>query len=182
MLKELMHWAGVGSESPVQRRYVNIKNPALGADWSVSVPGGKVWLPLAVNFTIVCSATVANRAPQLMFLDGSAFGPYLFQPAYQVVASAASSLFFTAGLGYVNLLSLDGDQSIGIPYVPCMPGWLLTSRTINLQAGDQIQSVTLEVLEADLQSLPTREAYPSYQELITPDAYVPQPYRQPFNP
>src|SRR4051794_36291420 len=46
-------------------------DPAAGAEILVTVPAGKWWLLRALRFTLVTSATVANRRPALTIDDGA---------------------------------------------------------------------------------------------------------------
>lgn len=177
MIREL----AIGADSRYKRKVIQLPTPAPGADTSIAVPGGKLWVPLAFNVTFTTSVAVANRSVQLMFLDSTHFGPYLFQPSYGMTASQTNTKWFIAGLGYINPLTIDGDDVVGIPYVPLPGGWQVGTRTINIQAADVMQFVIMDLLEVDMGGVGEWETHPGPYEWIQTDPPVSEPYVQPFN-
>lgn len=132
---------------PGEKRVVPIPSPAAGADWSVTVPGGRQWRLAGGSFQLVTSATVASRyAPVLFSIDGIPF----FIAANNVATTASSTSVFVLQPAY----SPDQGAQMGVYQPQDIPrGWLLpgttiASNSIGLQAGDQYSAIQLVVEEA----------------------------------
>jgi hypothetical protein len=111
-------------------------NPGAGVEWSLNGIAGVAWRIISGQATLVTSATVANRIPQVSFnYSGSGVG--LFTGNQVVPASTTCTVTLTLGSPPPVVA---GDANVTIPIPPI---WLtgsvasaLTSSTLNLQAGD----------------------------------------------
>lgn len=115
--------------------------PAAGAEVSIVVPGGEVWLVLAMSAQLVTSAVVANRAPSVVLDDGTRvmyrFGSGAAIPASTTTqvtaASDAVSQSSVAGLGVVMALPAAAVLTAG---------WRMRTITQLIDVGDQYSAVT----------------------------------------
>lgn len=131
----------------VQRYPVQVPQPAVGTDWSVTPHGLGRWRVLAVVGTLTTSAVVANRGVQIVVDDQTTI--YFRTPAgaVQINGTAVKYSAFDGG----NVTGLIGANiSIGWPnkgiIVP--EGGRIRSITDNLDAvGDQWSALALYVEE-----------------------------------
>lgn len=135
-----------GRPLPGVKRAVPVPQPAAGAEWTVTVPGGRQWRIIGGAAQLVASAAVANRRPGLALGDESS-----------TVARTVSALQVQAGatalLGYLpdsGVTAPPGADTVGL--VPAWDAWLpggfvISSLTVGLQAGDQYGLVALMVEE-----------------------------------
>src|SRR6516162_1693189 len=81
---------------PGYKRPVAITTPAAGANWTVTVPGGRMWRPIAINATLVTSAAVANRIPGIQF---QIYGvtTYVNDNSTAITASTTRTLVYQQG-------------------------------------------------------------------------------------
>lgn len=135
-----------GQVLPGVRRIVNVKNPAAGADWSVTVPAGVQWKVIggAANFTT--SATVDSRHPfMIVKWDG-----YRLSTAGTVVSIAASSgltLGITSDPAVAYAIGVAQEVGLTLPNLYFPDGTTIGTNTASLQAGDQWSSIALWVEE-----------------------------------
>lgn len=123
-------------------------NPSAGAAFSTTVTAGQVWKVWGGGYRLVCSATVANRQPQVQFKNGS-IPIWAASTLFNITASQDRRVIFYEAGGY-----LDGGvyQSTWVP-VPIRAVWLpagttVTMPVLNIQAGDQVSDVVLLVERA----------------------------------
>lgn len=123
-------------------------DPAAGAEISVTAPNGKSWDLLAVKFTLVTSAAVANRRPALALDDGTTEW-YRWRTGVDQAAS------LTRSYNFLHSLSAEADRSatFGEMYEPLEdelllgPGSRIKTVTDALQAGDNYGAPVLFVVE-----------------------------------
>jgi len=73
-------------------------NPAVGSQYTITVPGGKVWRIMAVYFTLVTGITAGNRYPAVAFLDGD--GDTYAEPAGTTAQAASATTSYSAMARY----------------------------------------------------------------------------------
>lgn len=128
------------------RRPVAVPAPAAGADWSVKVPGGRLWRLLGGQALFTASAAVANR---LLGVQVTASGALVQanQSTFAVVAAATPTAVYQSGTA---LSPANADGTL-VP-VTFIPQWLeggdqIGSLTGAIQAGDQYSAITLVIEE-----------------------------------
>lgn len=125
------------------RIVVSVPQPAAGADWSVTVPGGHTWAPVTIAGQLLTSAAVATRAVRLTFGDGNA--PFVDLPS---AATQAASL--TRKYSYwptAEPVATAGDIETAIPPLVLPAGWTIASATDLLDVADQWSAVKLHVID-----------------------------------
>lgn len=134
---------GYSGESPYRRSriVVPVASPAAGADWTVAVPAGHLWEPVAVSATLVTSAAVATRVARLLFSDGN----FTFADCPPFATQAASLT-----RRYLWLVSPTGvAQGAGVlssmPDLCAMAGWAIRTTTDLIDAADQWSAIMLHV-------------------------------------
>lgn len=157
---------------------VPVANPTPPLDWSVSVPGGRVWQPLAVHATFATDANVSNRQVALI-ADNGAGGQTAWQATKPgaVVATTTILVDWHLFAGYGFTTPPVNAQAVHLPHFPLQPGWRLRSTTANAQAADAWTAITVTVFEVDVQLYAQAEAT-ALDSVIgsTPDPYNPAPY------
>lgn len=128
------------------RRPVTLPVPNVGTDWSVVVPGGRMWRLVMGTVSLVTSATVINRYPGMEITDGS--------NAYTQVATATGQpanstivVNYCAWAGAPNGGIASSFSLAAVPAVWIPGGWTLGSFTYNLQVGDQYGAPKLLIEE-----------------------------------
>lgn len=110
--------------------------PALGADFTVTVPAGKVWRPISVLFSLVTSAVVGNRTQELAFQNPQ--GATFVLVHYNVQQAASLTKTYVAAPLGVLLPDLNNIIATSFPaLVFLFPGFLIKSVTAGIDAGDQ---------------------------------------------
>lgn len=111
--------------------------PAVGADWTLTVPGGAAWRALLAFTTFTASAAVANRQVAVQVLDGDL--NIYFQTRINSNITAGQSQAFQLSAGGATGLPNDVGQEfvVIIPDLVLDAGWTIRAHTFNLQAGDQ---------------------------------------------
>lgn len=129
---------------------VNVANPAAGAEWTYTVPPGVVRLLVGACWLLTTSATVANRGVMVELADGAndllgRWGGNWPEPANSVVN-------YSLPAPIAGQVDATGLTTVLIP-VPrglmFAAGWVIRSKTTNLQAADQHSRVFLQFEEWD---------------------------------
>lgn len=129
---------------------VPVAAPAAGAEWSLVVPGGHIYVPLAVHWRLVTSATVNSRVARLAIGDG----------VQQIVdvppnASQAASLTYSyAWLPSPSGILTGAFMLSSLPEVELLTGWTIGSVTALLDAADQYDQVRVLVDDMTVRSGP----------------------------
>jgi hypothetical protein len=154
---------GIGAFAGVNRR-LDVPAPAAGAEWSLTLPGGSWWRLLLGRATLVTDATVTTRVPGLQLLDPDA---QVYETLSQtgVTATNTAAAVYASGAGAVNIGQGSAEAPVSWPDVVMPAGWVLRSRTLNLQAADQYSAIRLWFAEIDLG--------PGGAILGRPDEYLP---------
>jgi hypothetical protein len=140
--------------------YVPVNDPAPGANYAIKNTGVGDWLIVAMAFLFTTSAVVAQRIVEFNVDNGG--NPYLRFGNSQ--GAPAGIAFHYTGFCGSNSIAANGrytpmDFPMQGVYLP--GGWNLKSSIQNLDAGDQLSQLVMQVIE-----LPTG-----------PDvAYMPTPY------
>jgi len=128
------------------RRVIAGPAPAAGADWSVTVPAGKVWRLVSVQATLTTAVAVANRSPRLIVGDGDA--TFLTIPPVAVQAASLAGVF--DWLEHGSAYTTAPDQVLSLPALVLEAGWTVGTSTTAIQAADQWSAQQLLVLETDV--------------------------------
>jgi hypothetical protein len=170
---DLLREISLGNDSWCHYRTLLIPNPLAGADFKLTVPGGKCYLPLAVTATLTTGVAVASRTPALILGDGSVTIAAI--PADETLAaSLAVVVSWLIGGASVATPAAPTVQGAILPPLPLPAGFTLASLTGGIQAADQWSGVTVWVLETDKEDLAVRWQYPSAQY---GEGYNPSPPR-----
>jgi len=145
MRASLGYWPTIEGEGPWRKRVVLGPDPAAGAEVSVTVDQGRLWIVHSIRIVLVTDATVANRFLVLQLDDGTS----VFFEATSSVAHAASATvsYLFSSAGFWNQL---GGTLLGSGlFVPCvlLRGFRIRTATAGLQAGDNFGRPTLYVDE-----------------------------------
>lgn len=139
-------------------RIVKVNDPAAGADWSIVVPGGKVWLLLSLRTAFTTSAIAANRAPAFFVNDGSS--AYLQIPLPTIItANQTTTISGSRQLGSQYSVATVLQQVVPLPNIPLVQNSKFFTITAAIDAGDQWSSTVLYVLEVRERSSNERAQY-----------------------
>lgn len=127
-------------------RNYNFAAPAPGANFSATPLTNQRWRPIAIQWQVVTDATVANRQPYCTFNPDGTLDHFL-DP--ELTQAASLSRVFSASSGYNGSKSTLGSNRIFClpPGIVIGPGGYFTIQVINIQAGDQINLISLTVEE-----------------------------------
>lgn len=152
---DLMAQMSKGPHGWVRPRIVKPSNPPAGSDIRITVPGGKLWQPIALTATYTASAVVQARVPGLYISDGNDEALYS-DSAYLLAANQVQQVSWMLGGAPVysgqNLLV----PANAIPPCPLPAGWIIGTLSFGFLGGDQWSAITLWVVEADQESLANR--------------------------
>ena len=136
------------SDGVIRPRVLAPQDPAAGADVSVTVPGGRVWIPQTAYYELVTDATVANRQGRLLLDDGETVF-WEHQPPNTQAASLARQYVYGRGVGIPGAIA-GSLFPMPLPEVYLFPGFRIRTTITNLQAADNIGSFRMYVIELDL--------------------------------
>lgn len=133
-------------ERPGAPRSITGTDPGAAAEISETVPTGARWQPLALSFTLLTDATVANREVAITFDDGAAI---YFVQLPGAVQSAGGTRRYSYGIGTAVVQGGLGaaDRTIPMPRLVMLAGHRIRSVTGNIQAGDNYSAPQLLVEE-----------------------------------
>jgi hypothetical protein len=122
-------------------------DPGAGAEISVTVPTGKFWQLLSATFSLVTSATVANRRPSLTLDDGTNVF-WRWRTGVDIAASLTRAYFFESELN-AEVDRIAVDSSLYEPLAPRLlgQGYRIRTSTTAIQAGDDYGAPLLYVVE-----------------------------------
>jgi len=126
---------------------VPIANPSVGADWSVNVPPGAVWKVFSILATLVTSSTVATRSVIISISDGTS--EFCRVGAKTTMAASQTVVWsWAAGTGFSDTAPGLGPSSLPAAgfYIP--GGYSISSKTLNMQNGDQWSKIVVYANEA----------------------------------
>lgn len=144
----------VGARYPL---VVKVRTPAAGANWSLTVPGGKRWWIDTLSYRLTTSAVVANRLSAVTVTDGTT-EVWRGGPLAQFGASTAHYICgadgFTGNTGTAFVLA----SPFQTPRFWLEAGYVIAVVTYLLDAADQYNTINLLVTEARTGPPPPREA------------------------
>jgi len=126
-------------------RSFRIPDPAAGADFRVTVPGGEGWLVQGLLATLTTSAVVATRQPRLTADDQT--DTWLMIPAGDSPAASTTTQYTLILGGPTGVTSSPASDVWGGPsllYLP--PGHRFGPVTNNLQAADAWTVIRMAVI------------------------------------
>lgn len=127
-------------------RTIAVRNPAAGANLTITAPGDGGWRIMCLALTFATDATVASREFRLLADDGTTTFFATFADEVQVASlswlhSVVSGAPYGGALTGAILLPWPTD-GLWLP-----PGHRLRTDITNLQSGDQISAVGMMVEE-----------------------------------
>lgn len=157
MSDALMRAMAYGYEANRVMRIVAAPNPALGAEFSFTVPGQAIWRPLSLVATLAVDAAANPATPIIEYTDGSVvFARGLAGIAAPAAASTVYS--FLPGNAFVAAAIVGTDAFGFIPPIVLPGGSIIRSATDQMAGADQWSAIVLTVEELLTQPPGTREA------------------------
>jgi hypothetical protein len=127
---------------------VVVPAPGLGAQWNYTVPAGYQVLIVGLRSDFDTNATAVNRYPGLSFRIGGR--TFLLRFPTAILLNTLWTLFWIAGRTDIQTVT-PNIQEMTFPFpVVLNPGDLLSSDFVNLQAGDNIDTIYLSLLRGTL--------------------------------
>jgi len=122
-----------------------VGNPAAGADWTTTVPANTQWILRSVYALLATDAVAPVREAALQIKDGGGVRLMLSNSIDTVAASTNSNISWFPASGAVT----DARFNLGVipPEYRLLPGWTISTSTLNLDAGDQWSNIRLTVEE-----------------------------------
>jgi len=126
-------------------RSIGGTTPAAGAEISETVPTAAIWRLISFRYTLVTSAAVANRLPQLLISDGA---NTLAQVGAAVSIAAGVTTVFSYAQGVQAVASQNGQTWCFLPFSEYLSaGFKIQTLTAAIQAADQYSAVQYLVEE-----------------------------------
>ena len=122
-------------------------NPAVGTDFTITVPTNARWRLLGGSFELQTSAAAANRLVEIRVLQNL---PIIFRCAVKGTVTASQLGFINVAPGSWDTLTVGIAVSMTIPIsqnIILLPGGSIQSVTTNLQGGDSWVNVQAQVEE-----------------------------------
>lgn len=137
--------SSVSGESAWRRSRIAlpVASPAVGADWTLTVPAGHLYRLLAVYATLVTAAVAATRVARLAFTDG--VRTILDVPPFstQITTLTRRYTWLPVGQAYATGLGILSP----IPEIDLQAGWTVGTITDAIDPGDQWSGVVLHLLD-----------------------------------
>ena len=125
-------------------RIINVPNPAIGAEWTQTVPLGAAWLLIGIRSRLTNAALGGSRVYQVQVNDGTTT---MIVSKPEVVTIGGEDRNFTFLQASGGALALAEISSTLMQRLWLRTGWILSSITANLAVGDQHQTIRLMVWE-----------------------------------
>lgn len=132
-------------EGPGWTHSVAVTQPAAGADWTVTIPTNARWRFMSGAAQLVTSAAVANRVTEFNPNDSVPATMGIGTPNQTVPASQTVQICYSPSVP-TAVANITDVVCLATPVVS-LAGYVLKSRSTNLQAADQYSNVNLEVEE-----------------------------------
>lgn len=145
-VEKLAHALARGSTFERVLRVVPITTPAAGADLSIVVPGGSVWIPRALTATLTTSAAVANRSTMVQLTDGTAV-LFTLPTGLAHAASLAARYSWVNGNDFLVGSVAGGNITSDLPDMALPAGYTITTVTTLVDVADQWSKAFLWVEE-----------------------------------
>lgn len=131
-------------------QFITVATPAAGAEIVQAIPAGEAWRVLALFGRLTTSATVATRYADLRLDRSTALNQNYFRDG--IVSGQAASLFwdYTWALGCSVVVNNTGNGRVLRPFPDLImrQNEVISTLTLNLQAGDQWSLIQLLVEKA----------------------------------
>ena len=131
---------------PGIRHVINVPSPAVGTDWSITVPGGKQWRLTGGSAVLTTGVTVSNRNMGVQYWTQGIISYFNFNGSALAASSSGTAVFCPA-------TAIDSIVTDGSYYgVPINPTWIasgdnIQSYTVNLKPVDQWSAINLVIEE-----------------------------------
>lgn len=130
----------------LQQRTIPVVQPAAGAQWSFTVPGGVVWVVRAIGATLTTSAVAGTRTVGVEVTDGNV-GVAGAVHSRTLAASLTQRFYWMTEYSASPAGAAGGIASDSYPIMPMPAGWTLTSKAAAFDVGDQWSNVQLLVTQ-----------------------------------
>ena len=152
--------AAILERQGVERLYRVIRgaDPAAGAEVSVTVPGGAIWIVQSLVVALVNDATAISRTVHLTMDDGTTVFCRIGQADNQI-AGQTNTYSWVRDFGGRRGLVVGQTIQNGFPQLPLLSGMRIRTATVNLQAGDNFGAPVLYVQEVQERGLAAEIAY-----------------------
>lgn len=147
------HYEGPGEGTGFVRN-IGVGMPAAGANATYTVPDGVRWMVLGITFRLKTDSTAVTRNPGVVVTDSGGGQAQSVMPGYGEGAGSDVVYSFRKGLasntatgGFFGSagLSYGLESGLGDLYLPA--GYVLTIGAANLGTTDQIDLVSIQVIE-----------------------------------
>lgn len=153
-----------GKILPGVRRVFTVPQPAADAGFNFTVPGGVQWWVLSAFFTLLTSATVANRSVDAtVTVDGLQIGEFV--SGFAQVASTTGVYGLQSTGGYTAASVTTNGVMISLPGGQLPEGTTVAVNATNLSAGDQFSACNLWIEETYVTDPQLSEIARTRQEL-----------------
>ena len=127
-----------GNKQQLIQLVPTLTTPAAGADFTYTIPSTPhaAYSLEAISLTLTTSATVANRLVRFKVTRSSTIISAFAAPA--VTAASSTLTVFFQKVGASNTQSTSSTIAILPDLPPLLPGDILATFTLNLQAGDTL--------------------------------------------
>lgn len=139
---------------PTERLFEVVRGPApaIGAEFTFTVPGNKVWKPLSLRVQFTTSAVAATRGPTLVFDDGNVEYARVGD-AFGSIAGQNAQRTWALGLGSSFRAASNYPVASPLPDLFMLPGHRIRSNTIAIDGGDQYGEQDLWVVSYEVRGL-----------------------------
>lgn len=137
--------------------FIDVAQPAAGANKSVGVPGEYGMRVLAARATLSTDANVANRLLSLDFVTANGVSRVRNCPGVVWTANTSSQTFVWNHAWHVSEWATATPVLIPVLDLLLPPTWLVQFTVDNIQVGDQLSALSLVV-----EKVPTGAAAPGY--------------------
>lgn len=122
----------------------NIATPAAGAQAAQVVPDGQIWELESVRIVLTTDATVANRTVNVAIYNSAGTATLWTGSDILHTASQGATYYFAPSARQSASFAIGGFAVSPLPYpITLTSGDEIRTRTINMQAGDQLSSITI---------------------------------------
>lgn len=139
---------------PAERIFQVVRGvqPAAGAEASIVVPGGVVWIPYSFRITFSTSAVAATRQPQVTYSDGNVVF-MRSRNANTFVASLNSDLNYFEAAHFAGTSGATTASHGDLPAIPLLASYVIATLTAAIDVGDQYGAPILYVAEYNIRGL-----------------------------
>lgn len=156
----------------IQPRFKKVPNPGVGLDWTLKTDAGRLWIPLSIRATFTASAAVLSRNPTFQVGDGTDTF-WSIGPAGTQTANQADTYNALRVLGSSTQAGNLGVCNLPLPNIPIIGGQVISSLTVNIDAGDAWTGISVYVLEVRERTPNERAQYMEDLELGRPTTDYP---------